>query len=94
MYFLKILTFQHIFFLIFFDQNTNPSPRTGPQDLLVTHYDCEENEQKTLHKYAIQVSQCEIETQAIETTNLIATMYLKARATTVTGYKLQQHFPK
>ena len=28
----------------------NPSPRTGPQDLLVTHYDCEENEQKkTLH---------------------------------------------
>ena len=37
------------------------SPRTGPQDLLVTHYDCEENEQKTLHKYAInQVTQCEL----------------------------------
>ena len=46
MYILKILTFQHIFFLKFSDQNTNPSPRTGPQDLLVTHYDCEENEQK------------------------------------------------
>ena len=46
MYILKILTLQHIFFLIFSDQNTNPSPRTGPQDLLVTHYDCEENEQK------------------------------------------------
>ena len=53
MYILKILTFQHIFFLIFSEQNTNPSPRTGTQDLLVTHYDCEENEQKTLHKYTI-----------------------------------------
>ena len=31
----------------FFRTNQNPSPRTGPQDLLVTHYDCEENEQKT-----------------------------------------------
>ena len=51
-------------------------PRTGPQDLLVTHYDCEENEQKTLHKYAInQVSQCETEPQAIETTNVIAALY-------------------
>ena len=48
MYILKILIFLHIFFLIFSDQNINPSPRTGPQDLLVTHYDCEENEQKTL----------------------------------------------
>ena len=48
MYILKKLIFQQIFFLIFSDQNTNPSPRTGPQDLLVTHYDCEENEQKTL----------------------------------------------
>ena len=25
----------------------NPSPRTGPQELLITHYDCEENEQKS-----------------------------------------------
>ena len=88
MYILKILTFQHILFLIFSAENTNPSLRTGPQDLLVTHYDCEENEQKTLHKYAInQVSQCETELQAIETTNVIATLYSKARATTVTGYK-------
>ena len=93
MYILKILTFQHIFFLIFSDQNTNPSPRTGPQDLLVTHYDCEENEQKTLHKYAInQVSQCETEPKAIETTNVIATLYSKARATTVTGYKITAKF--
>ena len=49
-------------FLIFPEQNTNPSPRTGPQDLLVPHYDFEENEQKTLHKYAInQVTQSESE---------------------------------
>ena len=82
-----------IFFLIFFEQNTNPSPRTGPQDILVTHYDCEENEQKTLHKYAInQVSQCETEPQAIETTNVIATLYSKSRATTVTGYKFTATF--
>ena len=41
-------------------------PRTGPQDLIVTHYDCEENKQKTLHKYAInQVTQCKTEPQAI-----------------------------
>ena len=89
MYILKILTFQHIFFLIFSDQNTNLSPRTGPQDLLVAHYDYEENEEKTLHNYAInQVSQCETELQAIETTNVIAKLYSKARATTVPGYKI------
>ena len=76
MYILKILIFQHVFFLIFSDQITNPSPCTGPQDFLLTHYDCEENEQKTLHKYAInQVSQCETEPQAIETTIVIATLY-------------------
>ena len=93
MYILKTLPFQHIFFLIFSDQNTNPYPRTGPQELLVTHYDCEENEQKTLHKYALnQVSLCETEPQAIETTNVIATLYSKARATTVAGYKFTATF--
>ena len=65
----KIINFSPTLFLVISNQNINPSPRTGPQDLLVTHYDCEENEQKTLHKYAInQVSQCETEPQAIETT--------------------------
>ena len=93
MYILKILKFQHIFLLIFSDQNINPSPRTGPQDLLVTHYDCEENEQKTFHKCAInQVTQCETEPQAIESTNVIATLYSKDRATTVTGYKFTATF--
>ena len=62
-------------------------------DLLVTHYDCEENEQKTLHKYAInQVSQCETEPQVIETTNVIATLYSKARATKDTRYKFTATF--
>ena len=93
MYISKILTFQHIILFIFSDQKTNPSLRTGPQGLLVTHYDCEENEQKTLHKYAInQVTQCETEPQAIETTNVIATLYAKTRATTVTGYKFTATF--
>ena len=80
-------------FLTFSDQNTNPSPRTIPQDLLVTHYDCEENEQKTLQKYAInQVTHCESEPQAIETTNIIATLYSKARSKTLTGYKFTAKF--
>ena len=93
MYILKILLFQQIFFLKFSDQNINPSPRTGSQDLLVTHYDCEENEQKTLQIYAKnQVSQCETEPKAIETTNVIATLYSKARATTVAGYKFTATF--
>ena len=88
MYILKIFTFQHLLFLIFSEPNQNPSPRTGPQDLLVTHYNCEENEQKTLHNYAInQVTQNESGPQAIETTNVIATLYSKARAKTLTGYK-------
>ena len=45
MYILKIFTFQHLLFLTS-EPKQNPSPRTGPQYLLVTHYDCEENEQK------------------------------------------------
>ena len=70
-----------------------PFPPHRTTSLLVTHYDCEENEQKTLHKYAInQVSQCETEPQAIETTNVIATLYSKARATTVIGYKFTATF--
>ena len=61
--------------------------------MLVTHFDCEENERKTLHKYAInQVTQCESEPQAIETTNRVATLYSKARSTTLTGYKFTATF--
>ena len=95
MYILKIFTFQQILLLIFSEQHTNPSPRTGPQDFLVTYYDCEENEQKTLHKYAInQVTQWESEPQAIESTIVIATLYSKARSTTLTGYKFTATFSK
>ena len=93
MYLLKILLFLHIIFLTFSEQNISPSPRRGPQDLLVTHYDCEENEQKTLQKHAInQVTQCETEPQAIETTNIIATLYSKARATALTRDKFTATF--
>ena len=75
----------NLFSNIFRSKHKSFSPHRT-QDLLVTHYDCEENEQKTLHKYAInQVSQCETEPQAIETTNKMATLYSKARATTVAG---------
>ena len=93
MYILKIFTSQHRLFPIFSEPNQHPSPRTGPQDLLVTHYDCEKNQHKTLHKYAIsQATQCESEPQAIETIKVRATLYSKARATTLTGYKFTATF--
>ena len=61
--------------------------------MLVTHYDCEENEQKTQHKYVLnQVTQCGSEPQAIETTNIVATLYSKARSTTLTGYNITATF--
>ena len=71
----------------------NPSHRTEPQDILVTYYHCEENEQKTLHKHAInQVTQCISESREIETTNILAKLYSKARATTLTVYKFTATF--
>ena len=87
MYILKIIIFQTIFFSNFSKTDpSNPSPRTEPQDLLVTYYNCEENEQKTLHKYAKnQITLYEPEPQSIERTNIIATLYSKARATTLIG---------
>ena len=89
----KNINFSSTLFSSYLQSKHKPFPPTGPQDLLVTHYDCEENKQKTLHKYAInQVSQCETEPQAIETTNVIATLYSKARATTVKGYKFTATF--
>ena len=89
MYILKIILFRTLFFSNFSEPDPdNSSTRAGPQDLVVTDYGCEENEQKTLHKYAInQVTQCESEPQSNETTNIIATLYSKARAATLIGYK-------
>ena len=53
----------------------------------------EKTNKKTLQKYAInQVTQCETEPHAIETTNVMATLYSKTRATTVTGYKFTARF--
>ena len=80
MYLLKILVFQTLlFFNLSKPDHNNPSVRTGPQDLIVTYCDCEENEQKTLLKYAInQVTQCESEPKSIETTNIIATLHSKS----------------
>ena len=93
MYLLKILIFQTLFFNFSECDPSNPSPRTGPQDLLVTHNDCGESDQKTSHKYAInQVTQCESEPQSIETTNVITTLSSKARATKLTGYKFTATF--
>ena len=85
MYILRLFTLQNFFFRT----KSQSFLRTGPQDLQVTYYDCEE----TLHKYAInQVTQCESESQSIETTSVIATLYSKARATTLIGYKFTLTF--
>ena len=94
MYLLKSLIFQTLLFFNFSKpDHNNPFPRTLPQDLLVTHYDCEQNEQKTLQKHAInQVTHRETESQSIETTIIIATLFSKARATTLTGYKFTATF--
>ena len=67
----------------------NPFLRIRPRDLLFTHYDWEKKPTKTLHKYAInQETQCESEPQDKESTNRKATLYSKARATTLTVCKL------
>ena len=64
--------------------------RRGPQDFLVTDYDCEANQQKTLRRYANnQVTQCQSKTQDLESTNIEATFYSKARSTTLKGYKIK-----
>ena len=78
MFFLKIFTFQQFHFLIFSEQYTNPSLRTGPQDLLVTHYDCEENEQKTL---------TQIRYKSSNTMRIRTTSYRKHKCTSNTKLK-------
>ena len=68
----------------------NLPPRTGLQDLLVTQDDFEDRQENcTPHKYAInQVTQCESESQDIESATVVATLYSKARVAALTGYKL------
>ena len=96
MYILKLLIFLQLLFLVISNQNINPSPRTGPQDLLVTHYDCEENEQKTLHKYAInQVSQCENRTTSYRNHRCNSNTLFKSPSNKqLQVINSQQHFPK
>ena len=53
----------------------NPSHQTRTQDLQVTIYDCEDNQQQTLHNSAInQVTKCESESQDTESTTIVATL--------------------
>ena len=60
---------------------------------MVTLFDWDKNDERTLHKYAIkQINHCESEPWEIETTNIVATLYSKARATTLTEYKLTAKF--
>ena len=95
MYLLIVFFLQTLSPLVLSEPTSHKSPsiRTVPQDLVVTHYDCEEKEQKTLHKYAInQVTQCESKPQETETTVIVATFYSKARATTLTGYQFTATF--
>ena len=72
----------------------NPSPRTGPHDLLATHYDSLwRSIKQKLQKYANNlVTQYESEPQDTESTTLLATFKSKARATTLTGYKFAGKF--
>ena len=73
-------------FLIHLEPRNHKNSRTGPQDLLVTHCDCEVHNQKT-YKYAINyVAQCESEPQDNKSTIVIAALNSKSRATTLTGY--------
>ena len=55
----------------------------------------DENQQKTIDKLAInQVTQCESETQNIESRTIVAAIYSKARATNLLGCFTQQSFQK
>ena len=94
MYLLKILIFQTLLFLNFLKpDHNNPSPRTRPQDLQSHTMTVKKMIKKRLHKNAINpVTQGESEPQSIETTNIIATLFSKARATTLTGYKFTATF--
>ena len=57
-------------------------PQKGRQDLIASHYDWEDHQEKTPHNYAInQVTECESESQDIESGMVVATLYSIARAT-------------
>ena len=66
--------------------DNNPSPQTGLKVPVVNHYVCQDNQQKSQNRYAInQVTQIESELQAVQSINVFATFHSKARATSLTG---------
>ena len=68
-------------------------PRTSPQDHLVAHNGCEDNQQKILHKYGNRhVTRCKSGPQDLESTTIAATLCPKAGATTLTGYNFTVRF--
>ena len=72
-----------------------PSLGTGPQDFRVIQYNCEDHQQKhctNTHLIRLQVTLREFEPQEIESTNIIATLYSKARAKTFADYKITGKF--
>ena len=83
-------------FSIFFKQNTNHSPRRGPQDLLVTHYDCEENEQKNATQLCYKASNTmRNRTSSYRNHKYNSNIILKSpsnNSSTVTGYKFTATF--
>ena len=80
MYTLTVLSIKFFSHMVNFEttNHNNPLTRKIPKVFLVSHYDCKDHQQKTLHKYAInQVKQCDSEQQKLEPTNVIATFFSK-----------------
>ena len=93
MYLLKILILHTLLNFNFSKpDHNNSSARTGPQELLLTHYYCEENEQKNFFANMQLTKSLNVNPNHNQSkqTNIIVTLYSKARATTLTGY----NFPK
>ena len=91
MYVLQIIIFANLFLFQFFKTWLQQSFTSNRFSGFNNH--ALRKRTKSLHKYAInQVTQCESEPQSIETTNVIATLYSKARAKTLMGYKFTATF--
>ena len=77
MYLLKVFLIKTLSTLVLLGPipDPNPSHRTRTQDLHVTIYDFEDNQQRTLHNYAVnQVKKCESEPQDTKSTTIVATL--------------------
>ena len=89
MYLLIIFSLKSLSFLVHLDPiyHKNPLPEQDHTiSLLHIMIVKVTNKQNSFHKYAInQVTQCESEPQYIESTSVIASLYTKGRATTLSG---------